>query len=71
MRDSAPSARYSSVCNVLSLWRISLIPTYRVYQLYDTYNRERCIVNKFTLDCLAPIGGSVTVLEIGLSSIPM
>ena len=28
MRDSVPSARYSSVCNVLRLWRISLIPTY-------------------------------------------
>ena len=35
MRDSVPSARYSSVCNVLSLWRISLIPTYSVYRLYD------------------------------------
>ena len=31
-----PSARYSSVCNVLRLWNISLIPTYRVYRLYDT-----------------------------------
>ena len=36
MRYSVPSARYSSVCNVLRLWRISLIPTYRVYRLYDT-----------------------------------
>ena len=35
MRDSVPSARYSSVCNVLRLWRISLIPTYRLYRLYD------------------------------------
>ena len=35
MRDSVPSARYSSVCNVLRQWRISLIPTYRVYRLYD------------------------------------
>ena len=31
MLDSVPSARYSSVCNVLRLWRISLIPTYKVY----------------------------------------
>ena len=31
MRDSVPSARYSSVCNVLRQWRIWLIPTYRVY----------------------------------------
>ena len=37
MCDSVPSARYSSVCNVLRLWRISLIPTYRVYRLYDKY----------------------------------
>ena len=26
MRDSVPSARYSSICNVLRLWSISLIP---------------------------------------------
>ena len=36
MRDSVPSARYSSVCNVLLQWSISLIPTYRVYRLYDS-----------------------------------
>ena len=35
MRDSVHSARYSSVCNVLRLWSISLIPTYRVYRLHD------------------------------------
>ena len=35
IRDSVPSVRYSPVCNVLRLWRIWLIPTYRVYQLYD------------------------------------
>ena len=35
MRDSVLSMRYSSVCNVLCLWSISLIPTYRVYRLYD------------------------------------
>ena len=38
MRDSVPSMSYSSVCNVLSQWSISLIPTYRVYRLYDTYH---------------------------------
>ena len=37
MRDSVPSASYSSVCNVLRQWNIPLIPTYRVYRLYDTY----------------------------------
>ena len=35
MSDSVPSARYSSVCNVLRQWSIQLIPTYRVYRLYD------------------------------------
>ena len=35
MCDSVLIARYSSVCNVLRLWNISLIPTYRVYRLYD------------------------------------
>ena len=37
MRDSVPSARYSPVCNVLRQWKTSLIPTYRVYRLYDSY----------------------------------
>ena len=37
MRDSVPSANYSSVCNVLRQWNIPLIPTYRVYRLYDNY----------------------------------
>ena len=35
MRDSVRSASYSSVCNVLRQWNIQLIPTYRVYRLYD------------------------------------
>ena len=37
IRDSAPRARYSSVCNLLRLWRISLTPTYRVYRFYYIY----------------------------------
>ena len=28
MLDSVPSVRYSSVCNVLCVWRTLLIPTY-------------------------------------------
>ena len=39
MRDSVPSASYSSVCNVLRQWNIPLIPTYRVYRLYDRVYR--------------------------------
>ena len=35
MRGSVPIARYSHVCNVLRQWKTSLIPTYRVYRLYD------------------------------------
>ena len=35
MHDSVPSVRYSSIYNVLRLWIIWLIPTYRVYRLYD------------------------------------
>ena len=33
MHDSVPSARYSSVCNVLRQWRIWLIPTYSLLTL--------------------------------------
>ena len=35
MHDSVSSVRYYSVCNVLHLWKISLIPTYRAYRLDD------------------------------------
>ena len=35
MCDSVTSARYSSIFNVLRQWSILLIPTYRVYRLYD------------------------------------
>ena len=35
MRACIPNPRYSPVCNVLRQWKTSLIPTYRVYQLYD------------------------------------
>ena len=40
MRDSVPSASYSSVCNELRQWNIPLIPTYRVYRLYDMMNTQ-------------------------------
>ena len=42
MRDSVPSASYSSVCNVLRQWNIPLIPTYRVYRLYDSHDFMSC-----------------------------
>ena len=37
MRESVPTARYSPVCNVLRQWKTSLILTYRVYRLYDSF----------------------------------
>ena len=30
-----PVLRYLCICNVLYIWHIRVIPTYRVYQLYD------------------------------------
>ena len=45
MRGSVPSARYSSICNVLRQWKTSLIPIYRVYRLYDTaYYTAACVL---------------------------
>ena len=29
--------RYLGICNVLHIWYIRAIPTYRVYRLYDNY----------------------------------
>ena len=49
MRDSVPSTRYSSICNVLRLWRIWLIPTYRVNRLYDNSNNNNNNNNKIIL----------------------
>ena len=36
LRDCVPSVKYSRICNVLRLWRISLILTYRIYRPYDS-----------------------------------
>ena len=52
MRDSLPSARYSPVCNVLRQWKSSLIPTYRVYRLYDKKPKWRFLTSRGThLNC--------------------
>ena len=50
MRDSVPSGSYSSVCNVLRQWNIPLIPTYRVYRLYD--KRQWCSTTPRCMDLL-------------------
>ena len=46
MRESIPTARYSPVCNVLRQWKTSLILTYRVYRLYDSYKTEKSFKNE-------------------------
>ena len=46
MRDSVPSASYSTVCNVLRQWNILLIPTYRVYRFYDNKNSLKILFAK-------------------------
>ena len=33
--ESVPRPRYFRFCNVLHIWTIRAIPTYRVYRLYD------------------------------------
>ena len=46
MRDSVPIPRYSPVCNVLRQWKTSLIPTYRIYRLYDSYKPKNILKNE-------------------------
>ena len=57
MRDSVPSASYSSVCNVLRQWNISLIPTYRVGRLYD-------------IMCMLPASTTLTHTYIATTTTP-
>ena len=62
MRDSVPIPRYSPICNVLCQWKTLLIPTYRVYQLYDT---------TFESGLVAPVYGGFnvyTTFESGLAA---
>ena len=63
MRDSVPSARYSSVCNVLRQWNSSLIPTYRVYRLYVSY-----LLSENVLLFLVTFLNTVTYLFLCLGS---
>ena len=52
MRDSVPSVRYSSVYNVLRLWRISLIPTYK------------SLPDSMTTDSMIPVYTYVYIVQI-------
>ena len=36
--ESVHRLRYFRFCNVLHIWTIRAIPTYRVYRLYDSIN---------------------------------
>ena len=70
MRDSVPSASYSSVCNVLRQWNIPLIPTYRVYRLYDiesmihanSLHLARMLKSSCVCDVM-PLGGGAAVVD--------
>ena len=48
MRDSVPSASYSSVCNVLRQWNIPLIPTYSIDSIVK--GLETDLINTFPAD---------------------
>ena len=69
MHDSLASASYSSVCNVLRQWNISLIPTYRVYRLYDSFEEE--IINiyppELTLKKTTESNSRISYLDISIS----
>ena len=62
MRDSVPSTRYSSICNVLRQWRIWLIPTYRVGRVYRLYDIYLHIVSICGMYCIAGNFGLVQIL---------
>ena len=77
MRDSVPSVSYSSVCNVLRQWNIPLIPTYRVYRLYDIFNfriailSESCIITYHAESIYRTLGKRVSPLGKRVSPLPM
>ena len=69
MRDSVPSTRYSSVCNVLRQWNILLIPTYRVYRLYDIFlklSAFQLVIIEETAQHLVYVSAHKALLESGV-----
>ena len=60
IRDSVPSPRYSPVCNVLHQWKTSLIPTYRVYRLYDNKS-TKVETYVFTSSLASTLSSNITV----------
>ena len=47
-----PILRYLGICNVLHIWHIQAIPTYRVYQLYDKHSESKGTVCVCVCVCL-------------------
>ena len=66
MCDSVPSASYSGVCNVLRQWNISLIPTYRVYRLYDIHDCNMHAVREALNDVYVIIMYEVVIIHAKL-----
>ena len=63
MHDSVPSSSYSSVCNVLGQWNISLIPTYRVLeQSSDVWRWFN--TNQFSYHCVHPIHAKMFSIQM-------
>ena len=38
---TVPFSRYFRFCNVLRLWNVRVIPTYRVHRLYDISDHDQ------------------------------
>ena len=64
MRDSVPSASYSSVSNVLCQWNIPLIPTYRVYRLYDNGKSFGTATKTVRLNAVSAFQGVIIIIII-------
>ena len=45
--ESVHRLSYFLFCNVLHIWTIRAIPTYRVYRLYDTRNELASLAHSF------------------------
>ena len=63
--ETAPFSRYFRFCNVLRLWSVRAIPTYRVYRLYDgrvhnlniwheSMGAKCASVSKILANCISP-----------------
>ena len=53
MRNSVHSVRYSPICNVMRQWKTSLIPSYRIYRLYDIRPKKHFLNEQRSRDAAA------------------